>query len=217
MTNHYNITRECCHYVADRLEDISVQLITVVELFAHDVDIPLVYIDASVLRHPSVSSTIRAGLLELHHLVEGCHAKRDDAASHLIKLKDALRRNSNIPGVRAMIDDSPLEIREVLLCDSVAKMLFNLNMVVERYDGLVTAIRSTLLDLKYKDVSLVCSALKGDIHVALKETALTPRRIDCANMPKESALHALLRHLQRNQIVQAVLLLRGVSSCAYIV
>ena len=62
LLNHYNITRECCHYVADHLEDISVRMLTIVEMFVHEVEVPFLHFDRSVIRHPSVLATVKVSL-----------------------------------------------------------------------------------------------------------------------------------------------------------
>ena len=46
--------------------------------------------------------------------------------------------------------EEPIETREVMLCDAVAKMLFAINMALERYVALLTALREVLRSLNYR-------------------------------------------------------------------
>ena len=130
---------------------------------------------------------------------------------HLIKLKESLRRNSAMPGAtQSSLDDVSLDTRELKLCRSVAKQHFILNSIASKYLSFLTELISVSALPEFRNASDSFSAIVADLKNASAALASqSSKRIDFSTLSKQRAVQYLESNLQRGQLQQALLLVRG--------
>eukprot|EP00047_Mylnosiga_fluctuans_P018626 m.73278 g.73278 ORF g.73278 m.73278 type:complete len:2574 (-) comp7714_c0_seq2:368-8089(-) len=197
--------------VGDILDDVASRLHTQVDLLTTDCEFPFVYIDSGAVVCSGILERHKAAALEISDLLDGLVRQRADARVHQAAIEghESPPASASTPVSRPdSASERPPSRHKLLLCAAVTRMHFQLSSMAAAYAkllGLVDASRNVPL---VRDISAEVATAQAAIRGLLDEDDVD-KRIDCTNLSKAHALQYVQRNLGRQQIRQAISLMRA--------
>ncbi|XP_078684764.1 protein furry homolog-like isoform X1 [Branchiostoma floridae x Branchiostoma belcheri] len=207
----YNLTRECCNYLGDKLRGIASQFLNMLELLVSQAECPHIFTDTETILSCKLLERHKFAVLEIQEHYDTYICKRDATVECLDKIKESLKRQSL--GEEAGGNG---EQQQIELCRHLYKLHFQLLLLFQSYSKLVKLLSTAANAPQVTDFSRDATDLKARLQQAIYDvdngSVSQVGQVDTVSLSRQVAEDSLLENLKNGQLTTCVQLIRAFRS-----